>query len=226
MPFRTEHSCMVNDQVTSITEIRRKETKWGTLRLVYGTLANGKVALRSIRIPAKLSVQMAQSLCISKGGQFQPATPVNPQKQLLSEMNLLNKCNRKIVFNALIRDFEAPMKEVAMVEWGDDNRDKLPDSAFLLVLSGGKKDETGRTVPRSLRVLPYKNIAGKIDKVCIKNALARLSEVKAPAPTKRIALLKLLQIARALGITIDEAGRFKMSDLVFYLEQLEKIGEE
>jgi len=216
---------MVNEQVTNITEIRKKETKWGTLRLVYGTLASGKKALRSIRIPAKLPVQMAQSLCISRGGQFQPATPVNPQKQLLSEMNLLSKCNRKIVFNALIRDFESPIKEVEVIE-REANLDKLPDSAFLIVLSGGRKDESGRTVPRSLRVLPYKNLAGKIDKVHVKNALARLSEVKAPAPIKRTALLKLLQIARALGVSIDEAGRFKMSDLAFYLEQLEKIGEE
>lgn len=225
MPFRTEHSCMVNDQVTQITEIRRKETKWGTLRLVYGTTAAGKKALRSIRIPAKLSVQMAQSLCISRGGQFQPATPINPQKQLLSEMNLLNKCNRKIVFNALIQDFEAPVMEVEMKDW-EEVRDALPDSAFLIILPGGRQNEAGRTVPKSLRVLPYKNATGKIERDYVKNALTALSEVKAPAKIKRVALLKLLQIAHALGIQLEEGGKFKMSDLVFYLKQLEKIGEE
>jgi hypothetical protein len=75
---------MVNDKITNIAEIRTKKTSFGTLRMVYGTLANGKLALRSIRIPGEVSVQVAQSLCISRGGQFSPAQPLNPQTQMLS----------------------------------------------------------------------------------------------------------------------------------------------
>lgn len=223
MPFRTEHSCMVDDRVTEIVEIRRKKTSYGTFRMVYGKLPNGKLALRSIRIPADISVQIAQSLCVSRRGEFQPATPINPQKQLLSQMTLLSVCNKKIVFNALIRDFESPYKGVEMVEL---KLDDLPDSAFLIVLLGGKVDETGRTVPRSLRVLPYKDIAGKIDRAQVQNALAEVSQVNASAVVKRTALRKLLRIAHALGIKPQESSRFNLGDLDFYLGQLEKIEEK
>ena len=220
MPFRTEHSCMVNDKVTEIAEIRRKKTSYGIFRMVYGRLPNGKLALRSIRIPGNISIQTAQSLCISRGGEFQPATPINPQKQLLSQMTLLSDCNKKIVFNALIRDFELPYREVKMAEL---KLNDLPDSAFLIILPGGKKDEAGRTVPRSLRVLPYKDVAGKIDRAYVQNALARLSEVNVSASVKRTALRKALRIAHALGIKPQETDKFSLSDLDFYLGQLEKI---
>jgi len=223
MPFRTEHSCMVNDKVTEIAEIRKKKTSYGVFRMVYGRLPNGKLALRSIRIPGNISIQTAQSLCISRGGEFQPATPINPQKQLLSQMTLLSVCNRKIVFNALIRDFESPYKEIEMVKGKTINEDDLPDSAFVVVLLGGKIDESGRTVPRLLRVLPYKNVAGKIDRAQVQNALAEVNQVNASAVVKRNALRKLLRIAHALGIVPKESGNFSLSDLDFYLGQLEKI---
>lgn len=109
MPFRTEHSCMVNDKVTEIAEIRTKKTAYGVLRLVYGKLPNGKLALRSIRIPGNISIQIAQSLCVSRGGQFQPATPINPQKQMLSQ-------NERVVFNGLSREIESFIKEIEYAE--------------------------------------------------------------------------------------------------------------
>lgn len=101
--------------------------------------------------------------------------------------------------------------------------DNLPDSAFLIVLLGGKVDETGRTVPRSLRVLPYKDVAGKIDRAQVQNALAGVNQVNASAVVKRTALRKLLRIAHALGVEPQESGDFNLSDLDFYLGQLEKI---
>ena len=109
MPFRTEHSCMVNDKVTEIAEIRRKKTPYGVLRLVYGKLPNGKLALRSIRIPGNISIHTAQSLCISRGGEFQPATPINPQKQMLSQ-------NERTVFNGLSREIESFIQEIEYAE--------------------------------------------------------------------------------------------------------------
>lgn len=110
MPFRTEHSCMVNDEVTNIAEVRTKKTAYGVLRMVYGKLPNGKLALRSIRIPGNISIQVAQSLCVSRGGQFQPATPINPQKQMLSQ-------SERAVFNGLFREIESFIQEVEREEW-------------------------------------------------------------------------------------------------------------
>lgn len=116
MPFRTQHSCMVDERVTNISQTRTKKTQWGTLELIYGTLPNGKLALRSIRIPGDVSIQVAQSLCVSRGGQFQPATPINAQKQLLSQMILLDKRSEREVFNGLYREIESFIKETECEE--------------------------------------------------------------------------------------------------------------
>lgn len=56
------------------------------------------------------------------------------------------------------------------------SRNDLPDSAFLYIEPGGKKDSEGKTTPRSLRHLPYKNSEGAIDHPHLVNAKARLSQ--------------------------------------------------
>lgn len=52
----------------------------------------------------------------------------------------------------------------------------LPDSAFLHVEAGGEKDDTGKTVPRTLRHLPYKTASGAIDLPKLRSALSRLGQ--------------------------------------------------
>jgi hypothetical protein len=104
--------------------------------------------------------------------------------------------------------------------------DDLPDSAFLIVLLGGKVDESGRTVPRLLRVLPYKGVTGKIDRAQVQVAFTGVNQVNASAGVKLAALRKLLRIARALGMELQETGDFNLKDLDFYLGQLEKIEEK
>ena len=54
----------------------------------------------------------------------------------------------------------------------------LPDSAFLYIEPGGEKDEEGKTVPRRLRHLPYKDHTGKVDLPHLRNAIARLEQAK------------------------------------------------
>lgn len=80
---------------------------------------------------------------------------------------------------ALYANVEDAKKEAIM----DDITDKatadinnLPDSAFLHVEAGGKKDDQGKTVPRSLRHLPYKTADGGIDLPKLRNALSRLGQ--------------------------------------------------
>ena len=60
--------------------------------------------------------------------------------------------------------------------------DDSPDSAFLLIMPGGSEDSDGKTAPRSLRKLPYKNASGSVDKAQLQDALARLGEVYGITP--------------------------------------------
>jgi cation transport regulator ChaB len=62
--------------------------------------------------------------------------------------------------------------------WDAAYMNDLPDSAFLYVEPGGKKDKTGKTTPRSKRHLPYRDAAGKIDLAHLRNAISRLGQGK------------------------------------------------
>ena len=91
-------------------------------------------------------------------------------------------------------------------------KNDLPDSAFAIILPGGKKDKEGKTVPRSLRKFPLKVMKnGKLvwDKTHIINALARLSQSKLTKSQKIQVLKKIKQGAKQLGINVT----LKESDL-------------
>jgi hypothetical protein len=60
--------------------------------------------------------------------------------------------------------------------WAAAEVNDLPDSSFLYVEEGGKKDDAGKTVPRSLRHLPYKDAGGKVDLPHLRNAISRLGQ--------------------------------------------------
>jgi hypothetical protein len=69
--------------------------------------------------------------------------------------------------------------------WSTSYKNNLPDSAFLYVESGGKKDDEGKTVPRSLRHFPYKDSNGKIDIIHLRNAIARIPVSDIPKGLKK-----------------------------------------
>jgi len=81
-------------------------------------------------------------------------------------------------------DFKKMLSQLADVHFAEDGRwtrkyiNDLPDSAFAIILPGGKKDKEDKTVPRSLRMLPYKDIKGKVDLPHLRNALARVNQPK------------------------------------------------
>jgi hypothetical protein len=60
--------------------------------------------------------------------------------------------------------------------WTTRFKNNLPDSAFLYIQPGGKKDEEGKTKPRSLRHFPYKNENGEVDRAHILNAISRIPQ--------------------------------------------------
>ncbi|SHJ60117.1 phage protease [Desulfofundulus thermosubterraneus] len=90
------------------------------------------------------------------------------------------------------------------MEWTTAYINDLPDSCFAYIEPGGKKDAEGKTVPRSLRHLPYRNKDGRIDSDHVRNALARLPQTNIPVEAKKQALRTLLAAAREAGIEVDE----------------------
>lgn len=92
-------------------------------------------------------------------------------------------------------------------EWTTKYINDLPDAAFAYIEPGGKKDEEGKTVPRSLRHLPHHTMNVKnpgenstVDLPHLKNALARLPQSKLSAEAKAKAKAHLVRHAKALGV--------------------------
>jgi len=71
----------------------------------------------------------------------------------------------------------------------------LPDSDFAYIEPGGRKDKTGRTVPRSLRHLPIHDAAH------VRSALSRLPQTDIPAAAKKKAAAKIRRAAKKFGVT-------------------------
>jgi hypothetical protein len=92
------------------------------------------------------------------------------------------------------------MSTEELSEWGAAEVNNLPDSCFAYIEPGGSKDEEGKTVPRSLRHLPYKNASGKPDPAHVRNALARLPQTNISAEAKAHAKGKICAAAKELGI--------------------------
>jgi hypothetical protein len=87
-----------------------------------------------------------------------------------------------------------------MAVWDTAYIDSLPDSSFAVIEPGGKKDAEGKTVPRSLRHLPYKDASGKIDKPHLRNALARLPQTNISSDLKMQAMHKLHAASGKMGV--------------------------
>lgn len=71
--------------------------------------------------------------------------------------------------------------------WTTAYVNNLPDSSFLYV-EPGDKDGEGKTVPRSNRHLPYKDASGKLDLPHLRNAIARVPQMKGVSAAKKSAL--------------------------------------
>lgn len=66
--------------------------------------------------------------------------------------------------------------QVRRQEWTKEYINDLPDSAFAYIEPDGEKDEQGKTTPRDLRHLPFKNAQGNVDPEHLRNALGRLPQ--------------------------------------------------
>lgn len=89
-------------------------------------------------------------------------------------------------------------------EWTAKYVNNLPDSSFLYVAPGGKKDADGKTAPRGLRYFPYKDENGKVDLPHLRNALARIPQAKLPDNVKKRVLAKAKSVAKQNKINVGE----------------------
>ena len=119
---------------------------------------------------------------------------------ILYEISLVDRpANPQAVFSVIKRD------EIEKAKWTTAFINNLPDAAFAVIESGGKKDDTGKTEPRSLRHLPHHNASVKsasenssVDIPHLRNALARLPQTKLSSDLKKKAYNHLAKHAKAL----------------------------
>lgn len=104
--------------------------------------------------------------------------------------------------------------------WSTSYVNDLPDSAFLHIESGGKKDSEGKTEPRSLRHFPVKDKNGKIDPVHVRNAIAQAPKSKLPDEVKSKVQEKGRRMLADLEKSIEKAIIQKDAD---YGEHLQAI---
>jgi HK97 family phage prohead protease len=93
--------------------------------------------------------------------------------------------------------------------WSTAYMNNLPDSAFAAIEGGGKKDDEGKTVPRSLRHYPHHDVNGKLDLVHLRNALSRIGDPSNYQGGKA----HLAAHARAAGIGGDNSSE-KLSEFL------------
>ena len=99
-----------------------------------------------------------------------------------------------------------------MALWSSAEINNLPDSSFAIIEKGGKKDEDGKTEPRSLRHLPYKGPDGKVNLPHLRNALARLSQTKL-SPELIAEARKKLEAAAKENDVGDYSGEYSEEEL-------------
>jgi HK97 family phage prohead protease len=60
--------------------------------------------------------------------------------------------------------------------WTTAYQNSLPNSSFLYVAPGGDKDSEGKSIPRTLRMFPYKDSSGAVDMPHLRNTLALIPQ--------------------------------------------------
>lgn len=109
----------------------------------------------------------------------------------------LAEMSEEEIFESYFETEDQPDEALTLkAKWSRAFINKLPDSAFALILPGGSKDTSGRTVPRSLRKLPHHGPGGAVDKPHLANALSRAAQQTA----LKKAIPHLRKHANAIGM--------------------------
>jgi hypothetical protein len=207
--------------------------EWGDSVPAYATGAHSFGELESEREAREkvheLSELMSDFQSLVGNIIYTPAEEVDADK--IHELDLLYDDFKSRATGLL----EEPMDEEEKAVWSTASANNLPDSAFLYIEPGGKKDSEGKTVPRSLRHLPVRNAEGKLDPAHIRNAAARANQVKlsggktiSPALANRLiararSLLKRTKKETILETAVNKVKEFlgieEPSDIMIYKEE-------
>jgi len=101
----------------------------------------------------------------------------------------------------------------------------LPDSYFLFVEPGGKKDAEGKTVPRTLRHLPFKDKNGNLDEARIRNAISRASQIKLKDGT-RISEAKARQLQERARKLLEQVKKAVTTEEAIVQEDVQEGSED
>lgn len=82
--------------------------------------------------------------------------------------------------------------------WTAKRIGELPDSAFAYIEPGGTKDESGRTFPRGLRHLAYRDEAGDVDVDRLKAAIAAVPGTALPKLTQEKVAARLEKVLKSV----------------------------
>lgn len=120
----------------------------------------------------------------------------------------------QIVEGSFVDKGDNPEAHIAFFKRADDSEkavwpssyvNDLPDSAFLYIEGGGKKDEDGKTTPRSLRHFPVRDASGDVDAAHARNAIARAPQANvSPAIRQRV-----MRDARRLLAQVNKNGDYE-----------------
>lgn len=151
------------------------------------------------------------------------ASPASPPMMGTHYMSLRGKLDRSATAgdpppvhrSASQTDLDGTMPTKAVVAeratWTTAYQNDLPDSAFLFIESGGSKDSTGRTEPRSLRHFPVRDANGDVDLPHLRNAIARIPQSNAPGltPEKKSSLQDRARgmLEEASKTIVEKSGR-------------------
>lgn len=114
---------------------------------------------------------------------------------------------------------KATATPVTKATWSAAQINDLPDAAFAVILSGGKKDASGKTTPRGLRMFPHHTASVKsgtenttVDLPHLRNALARLNQADMPTPDKTKAKAHLMAHAKELLPSDEKTTKSELVD--------------
>ena len=108
--------------------------------------------------------------------------------------------------------------------WSTAQVNDFPDSSFAIVLSGGEKDEDGKTTPRALRKLPHHDGSGKIDLPHLRNSLARAPQMTGVSDAQRNRAVSHLRAhAKAEGVGEATERSVREMDVVMVREHIAAV---
>ena len=126
------------------------------------------------------------------------------------EVSVVRRGANKRMF-LVVKDAESDSETVEKATWTQKFINNLPDAAFAIIDSGGKKDDGGLTTPRNMRHLPHHTADVKdgaendsVDLPHLRNALARLEQMKGMGDTMKAKARKHLEAHASVLLEKDD----------------------